>query len=152
KLTKSRLPDHVPLLHTVFSPLTIAMKLSDSRAIADIRNVPGNVRAALEIITETTRQHAMAALEAGADGVFFASPCADERVATVDEYLQFGLPFDLIVLGPLASKCTVLFHMHGERPMLDLSRQYPAQFVNWHDRRTGPSLPDGQRSSDRSVA
>ncbi|MBW7958591.1 MAG: uroporphyrinogen decarboxylase, partial [Candidatus Promineofilum sp.] len=34
-------------------------------------------------------------------------------------------------------------HLHGTRVMFDLVADYPAAFLNWHDRDTGISLAEG---------
>jgi uroporphyrinogen decarboxylase len=34
-------------------------------------------------------------------------------------------------------------HLHGARVMFDLVADYPAAFLNWHDRDTGISLAEG---------
>ncbi|HKG26076.1 MAG TPA: uroporphyrinogen decarboxylase family protein, partial [Thermomicrobiales bacterium] len=93
-----------------------------------------------------------ASLAAGADGFFFATQCADEAVMSVDEYREFGIPFDLAVLEAVPAVAFVLLHLHGTRPMFDLQAEFPVQIVNWHDRRAAPSLRDGRRRSGRAVA
>ncbi|MER3438367.1 MAG: uroporphyrinogen decarboxylase [Chloroflexota bacterium] len=151
-ITRARLDPAVPLFQTIFSPLTIAMKLSNGRAVNDLRADPAAMHAALRVITEVTTAMLRASEEAGADGIFFATQCADERVMTNDEYQTFGLPYDLEVLQSARPATMILLHLHGERPMFALQAYYPAAIVNWHDRHAGPSLTDGQRQSSRCVA
>lgn len=150
--TRARLDPIVPLFQTIFSPMTIAMKLSNSQAVAHLRTAPEIMHEALRVITEVTTAMLRASLDAGADGIFFATQCADERVMTVDEYRAFGLPYDLTVLQAARPGTLMLLHLHGERPMFSLQAEYPASIVNWHDRHAGPSLADAQRQSDRCVA
>src|SRR5215217_2189022 len=64
-LTRAALDPRVPLLHTIFSPLTVAMKLSDARAVDHSRTRPGDLRVALEVIAEVTRHCVEASLAAG---------------------------------------------------------------------------------------
>ncbi len=69
--------ERIPLVQTVFSPLTTALKLAGpEKLLAHVRNAPAAVRAGLEIITETTRRFAIKALTRGADGLFFATATA----------------------------------------------------------------------------
>ncbi len=150
--TRARLDPAVPLFQTIFSPLTIAMKLSNNQAVAHLRAAPEMMHDALGVITEVTTAMLVASLDAGADGIFFATQCADERVMTMDEYRAFGLPYDLTVLHAARPETVVLLHLHGERPMVSLQTDYPASIVNWHDRHAGPSLADVQRRSRRCVA
>jgi uroporphyrinogen decarboxylase len=150
--TRAALEPDVPLLHTVFSPLTVAMKLSNTRAVEHSRSNPKELTNALHVITDVTRRCVEASHAAGADGFFFATQCADEDVMSVDGYREFGLSFDLAVLQAVPEDAIVLLHLHGSRPMFELQAEYPAQIVNWHDRRAEPSLRDGQARSGRCVA
>lgn len=150
--TRAALEADVPLFHTIFSPLTVAMKLSNAQAVAHSRTHPTELNSALKVIAEVTRRCIDAALAAGADGFFFATQCADETVMSVEAYREFGLPFDLAVLGAVPKSAMILLHLHGSRPMFDLQAEYPAQIINWHDRRAEPSLRDGRARSGRCVA
>jgi uroporphyrinogen decarboxylase len=150
--TRAALAPEVPFLHTIFSPLTVAMKLSNARAVEHSRSHPQALKAALEVITEVNRRSVEAAIAAGADGFFFASQCADETVMSVDAYREFGLTFDLTTLAAVPGDAIVLLHLHGSHPMFDLQADYPVQIVNWHDRRAEPSLRDGRDRSGRCVA
>lgn len=150
--TRARLADEVPLFHTVFSPLTIAMKLSDGNVIEHLRSHPAEVHAGLAVIRDVTRDVAAASLEAGGDGFFFATQCADYTVMDEVEYLEFGLRYDLEVLENLPERTIVMLHLHGASPMFQLESRYPAHIINWHDQRAAPSLADGQRRSGRCVA
>src|SRR2546427_11973701 len=59
--------EDVPVLHTVFSPLTIARKLAGDRLSADIRTSPKASLEALEAITETLARYGAALVEVRAD-------------------------------------------------------------------------------------
>lgn len=65
-----------PLLMTIFSPLTLAYKLAGEQVAEHLRGHPAAVHGGLEIIARTTADFARAALEAGADGLFFATQLA----------------------------------------------------------------------------
>jgi uroporphyrinogen decarboxylase len=150
--TRTGLDPGVPLLHTIFSPLTVAMKLSNAQAVNHAHARPDELRSALAVIAEVTRECVKASLAAGADGFFFATQCADEAVMPIEEYQAFGVPFDLAVLEAVPENAIVLLHLHGSRPMFDLQAEYPAHIINWHDRRAAPSLRDGRLRSGRAVA
>jgi uroporphyrinogen decarboxylase len=150
-LTREGLAADVPLLHTVFSPLTIAMKLSNGQAVAQLAANGDDLHEALKVIAEVTRAHIGASLAAGADGFFFATQCADGAVTSIDAYREFGLQYDLAVLEAVGSGPIVLLHLHGAKPMFELQGDYPADILNWHDRRASPSLAEGRRLSGRCV-
>lgn len=131
----------VPLLQTVFSPLTTARKLSSDRLYADIRCAPEVIEDALEIITEMTIDYALQAIEAGAHGMFFATQQASSRLLTVPEYERFGKRYDLKVFEALRGKAKVnMLHAHGDDIMTKQLSAYPADMFNWHDRLAQPTL------------
>lgn len=137
---------HVPLLQTVFSPLTTARKLSTDRLYSDLRCHPEAVEAALEVITETTIEFALQAIERGAHGVFLATQQASYRLLTAAEYERFGRRYDLRVLEALRGKARLnMLHAHGDEIMFEMLTQYPVEMLNWHDRLTEPSLAEAHR-------
>ncbi len=133
----------VPILQTVFSPLTTARKLATERLFADLRRAPDTVHRALRTITDVTIRFAQDALAAGAHGVFFATQLASFRLLSQDEYERFGRAYDLEVLAALAGRARLsMLHAHGDDVMFDLLAGYPVEMINWHDRLTEPALRD----------
>jgi uroporphyrinogen decarboxylase len=150
-LARRQLPAETPLLQTLFSPLTIAAKLSGDRVVAHLTAAPAAVHAGLRRITEVARAFAAASLAAGADGVFFATQLADRTRLGDDAYREFGVPYDLHLLEALTADAPLVLHLHGAAPMLDLSARYPAGALSWHDRRAGPPLRAVAREQGRPV-
>jgi uroporphyrinogen decarboxylase len=135
------LQESVPILQTVFSPLTTARKLATDGLFADLRCAPEAVEQALRVITAVTIRFAFEALAAGAHGVFFASQLATYRLLSAAEYERFGRTFDLQVLQALRGRTRFsMLHAHGHDIMFDLLADYPVEMFNWHDRVTAPSL------------
>ncbi len=149
RLTNEQLGGAVPLLQTVFSPLTIAMKLSDGRVLDHLRERPEIVHAALAAITTTTRAMTTATLERGASGIFFATQCATTDLMTAPEYEEFGARYDREVLSAAGASRFTMLHIHGENIMFDALMTYPVHAINWHDRRTPPTLAEGARRSGK---
>ena len=136
--------DGAPVIHTVFSPLTIARKLAGDRLNEDLRTAPDAVSAALETITQTTARYAAAALEAGADGIFFATQAASPETFTLEEARRFDVPFARRVLERVQGRSRfTLLHIHGRDIYFDELASLPAHAVNWHDRLTRPTLAEG---------
>jgi len=133
-------------LPTIFSPLSLARKLSGERLNYDLTENPQAVTDALEAITETILTFADACFREGAEGIFYSVMSASTDVHTEDEYRRFGEPYDRRILEHVlpTSKLTVL-HCHGSNLMFDILAGLPAHAWNWDDRRAGPSLRDGQR-------
>jgi uroporphyrinogen decarboxylase len=137
--------DDAPVLQTIFSPFTVARKVAGPELVSETMTRDSNrLRAALEVISAVVRQYVLTCLEAGADGIFFATQAATPEVLTAEEHRIFVEPYDLAVLETLRGKgAIVLLHLHGGNPYLThLAATYPAQALNWHDRRTRPSLAE----------
>jgi uroporphyrinogen decarboxylase len=138
--------DDVPVLHTVFAPLTIARKLAGDRLLSDLKDFPEAVMAALDVITETVIRYAAAVVHAGADGIFYASQDASRDVLDEGQHSLFSMPYSRRVLESLngAAVFTVL-HLHGRHIYFDRKSTLPVAAVNWHDRLTSPSLGNALR-------
>ncbi|NPA91961.1 MAG: uroporphyrinogen decarboxylase [Chloroflexi bacterium] len=133
-----------PLFHTVFSPLAQAQRLAGPAFFQHLRDAPDLVRAALDVITETTVDYLAHVRRAGADGLFYAVQWADAHTWTRDAYRQWGEPWDRQVLEAAAQVFDfILLHIHGSRIFFDLFVDYPVHAINWHDRETPPSLAEG---------
>jgi uroporphyrinogen decarboxylase len=134
-----------PALPTVFSPLSLARKLSGDRLNADLRAHPDLVRGALDAITETLIRFADLALTEGVSGMFYSIQAASLTQHTEEEYAEFGEPYDrrfLESLGPRSS--LTIIHCHGDRLMFDRLARLPGHIWNWDDRGAGPSLAEGR--------
>ena len=133
------------VIPTVFSPLSLARKLSGDRLNYDIRENTSLVEDALVAITETILAFMEACFREGAEGIFYSVQAASRAFHTEEEYARFGEPYDRRILEGVRehSRLTVL-HCHGERLMFDRLAALPADVWNWDDRRAGPSLAEGK--------
>ena len=145
--------ERIPLVQTVFSPMTTALKLAGpEKLLAHVRNAPAAVHAGLAVITETTRRFAAEALARGADGLFFASQTANEGYLTRGEYAEFAKKYDLIVLEAAKGRSWFnILHVHGEKGMFDQVLDYPVQALNYHDREAGPSLAEMRKKTKKCL-
>lgn len=144
--------DAPPVLMTLFSPLTLAYKLVGEAIQDHIRNHASDLHFALATIAETTARFGIAALSAGADGVFFATQLARPSILTADEYRDFGERYDLIVLEYLSAQTDlIVLHLHGEDVFFDLIHSYPVTAVSWHDRETRPSLREAVTQTHKAI-
>jgi uroporphyrinogen decarboxylase len=155
RLVRAALGPEVPVVQTIFSPLTMAVKLvgtaqAVARAAEDHELA---VRAALARMADDVVAFGRACLAAGADGFFFATQLAARGALPQGMYRRLGVAFDLAVLRGLrdGAWCTLL-HLHGAVPMFELADEYPVDVVNWHDRDTDPSLADALGLTRRALA
>jgi uroporphyrinogen decarboxylase len=159
KLVRQQVGADIHVLQTVFSPLSTAQNLARDRVWEDLRAHPDVLHRALRAITETTIRFAVANLRAGADAIFFATQTATAQSLTRDEFRKFGAPYDLQVLeGIRAAKPDFIFlHIHGLDIYFDALMNYPVDVLNWHDRRSAPSLKEAREilraaKNDKAIA
>jgi uroporphyrinogen decarboxylase len=153
RLIRSELGWDVPIMQTIFSPLSCARTMAGDRFVQDLREHPSEVMHALGHLGTTMERFAHASIEAGADALFFATQVASRDVLREDESRAFGQSYDLALLGHLGGHVDfTLLHIHGENIFYRDLFQYPVQMVNWHDRKTLPTLKEGKRLFHGAVA
>lgn len=134
--------EEVPVLFTVFSPITTANKLCGGKVLDYIRDGYGTlVHRAINEITKTTCRLVARVIEMGADGVFLASQMSSYAVTDENLYREYGMPYDIKVLEASSGWCNVL-HAHGEDIMFSLLKDYPVQVFNWHAWQTLPTVEE----------
>lgn len=134
-----------PVLPTVFSPLSLARKLSGDRLNQDLRERPEAVVEALEAITETLLRFVTLCLDEEAGGIFYSIQAASRRFHTEEEYERFGEPYDRRILDAATARSKlVIVHCHGDELMFERLRRLPGHAWNWDDRAAGPALRDGK--------
>lgn len=145
-------PD-VPLVQTVFNPITTAAKMvGNSTLVEHIRQHPEALSAALEVITETTVNFAKEVVARGADGLFFASQWTGVDQLTPEEYMNFVYPGDMAVLEAVKGASWFnMMHVHANARW-DVLLDYPVQAFNFPN--YGPnslSLADAKAMTDKAL-
>lgn len=135
--------EEVPVIFTIFSPLTIANKLSGNTLLQYLADGHSEeVHSALKVITQTTCDMVRAVLDLGADGIFFAAQSSTYDFMTAEEYRRFGVPYDLEVLAAAEKGWMNTIHAHGTNIMFELLKDYPVQVFNWHAWETLPAVDE----------
>jgi uroporphyrinogen decarboxylase len=144
-------------VQTIFCPLGVAMYLAGNKVepvLHTIREDRNAMHAALRVITETFTTYALACMEEGASGIFYATNgWATEGRLTEDQYREFGEQYDQEILDAIKrrSKLTIL-HNCGTRIYFDLLSEYPVHALNWAATLEGnPDLAEGKRRSGKAV-
>jgi len=151
------LGDGVPLIQTVFSPITVGGYLvgkSQSRVVRELRKNPELVRPALERIADALVDFSRRSVEAGAAGIFYAiSGYAGRGVMPESVYREVVLPYDVSVLSRVPAEAWFnVVHLCGSNLNFELAREMPAQVVSWSIHNQGnPSLAEGRKLSGRAV-
>lgn len=134
-----------PVVPTLFSPLSLARKLSGDRLPSDLRERPADVKSALEAITDTLIRFAELTLNEGVSGIFYSIQAASRSVLPEDVYAEFGEPYDRRVLASVHERSMLtIVHGHGDQLMFDRLARLPGHAWNWDDRATPPSLGEAQ--------
>jgi len=156
RLIGDALKGKAPFIQTVFSPLSVIGRLANGDlgfVRLCMREAGEELRGALDAVAQTLAAYAKACLEAGADGIFFATvEWATYDVATIEQYAEFGRPYDLQVLSAIEDAAFNVLHVCRKDNMLLSLLDYPVHAFNWAANETGnPRLADILAKSERAV-
>jgi uroporphyrinogen decarboxylase len=156
-LVTEALGDRVPVLQTVFSPLSVASYLvgrANRRMVREMRTHADVVLPALDRIADELIDFSRRSVEAGAAGVFyaisgFATP--DSMPAAV--YDGLVLPLDLRILEALPREAWFnVLHLCGSHVNMDVGRRLPVQAVSYSVHNQGnPPLGEARRLTGKAV-
>lgn len=138
----------LPFIMTVFTPLSIAGRLTDSEELflQHLREHTDKVNHALEVITETFINFSRACFERGISGLFYATTAwATSDRMSEKEYLTFVRPYDLRLLNALSTAEFNVLHVCRQQNLLDAVKDYPVHAFSWDARGKGNlSLAEGK--------
>ncbi|MFQ5578368.1 MAG: uroporphyrinogen decarboxylase family protein, partial [Anaerolineae bacterium] len=140
-----------PLLMTVFSPLTLAYKLTGPRLLDDMRTAPADLHAGLQTIAATAARYVEAVRVAGADGLFFAGQLASAARLSRQAYATFGEPYDRVVLEAWGGAGPVILHLCGADIFFELADRYPVDGVSWDHTASEPSPAAAPAQTGRAL-
>jgi uroporphyrinogen decarboxylase len=144
-------------VQTIFCPLGVAKYLVGNKnepVQQTIREDRAAMHAALRTITETFITYAIACMEEGASGIFYATNgWASEGLLSVDQYREFGEQYDLEFLDAIKSRSKFnILHNCGSHIYFDLLEAYPVQAINWAATLEGnPDLSAGKLRSNKAI-
>jgi uroporphyrinogen decarboxylase len=147
-----------PFMMTLFSPLNVAYKLCGDRVsgaglVDYVRESPRQLHKGLVTIRDVVMDYAAACLEAGVPGIFFATQMASTDLLTREEFVEFGVAYDLPVLESLVGKSRVtMLHACKGNLMFDVVADYPVGAINWAAHTSGTTLSDARRLTDKPLA
>ena len=146
-------PD-TPIIWTIFSPLMVLpflMTGGKEQALGLMRTAPRAIEHALGAMAETLAGYAHACLEAGADGLFYATNVATRSLTTAEECRRFQRPFDLRVLAAVEGAPFNLLHVCGDGVLFDEFSNYPVTAFSWATVPGNPTLAEGHRRTGRAA-
>jgi len=157
KLVVEGLGGDVPVIQTVFSPMSAASYLVDRdsrRLVRELRQHPEIVLPALEKIAAALIDFNRRNVEAGAAGVFYAiSHLATPDAMPLPVYNELLLPLDRKVLGALPPQAWFnVLHLCGGRQTIEIARELPIHVLSYACHGRGnPSLDQARERSGKAV-
>ena len=156
ELIRRGLPDDVPLIMTVFTPLDIADKMLDRHAetlAAHIATAPEAVAYALSVFAETLEPFVRQIARLDIDGIFFSTKWVNGAKLTPAAYRRLAMPHDLHMMAPAAHLPFNMLHVCQNEVFLDGFADYPVSIMHWDDNGPhNPSLRMGQNMTGLTVA
>nr|BBH90934.1 uroporphyrinogen decarboxylase [Thermosporothrix sp. COM3] len=152
-------PDY-PIILTLFSPLTYLMFFfgpPHARTINIARSDPQVFEEGLGTLAANLRKLMEAAIDAGADGIFYSCMGATTADFTLDEYKELGWRYDLQALRGAEKGWLNIAHIHADPQQssdqiyFEFFDRYPVQALSWSDRLTGPSLSEALTLTDKCL-
>lgn len=155
---RSMLGDDYPILLTLFSPLTYAMRfLGKEKALEAARIRPDVLGEGLGTIAANLSKLMSAAIEAGASGIFFSCMGATTADLTLDDYANAAYAYDIQALRGANGGWLNTVHVHADpeqrsdQVYLEFFDRYPVAVLSWSDRLTGPNLEEAQSMTDKCM-
>lgn len=155
---RGMLGDDYPILLTLFSPLTYAIRfLGKEQALTAAKQQPDLLGEGLGTIAANLYKLMEAALEAGASGIFFSCMGATTADLTLDEYAAVGYPYDIQALRGANGGWLNTIHIHADpnqgadQIYFEFFDRYPAQVLSWSDRLTGPNLEEARTLTEKCL-
>lgn len=149
--------DRVPVLQTVFSPLSVASYLvgrENRKLVRDMRNHPEVVLPALERIAAALIDFSERSVQAGAAGIFYAiSGFATPDAMPASVYDELAFPLDQRILEALPQEAWFnVLHLCGSHVTMDVGRRLPVRAVSYSIHNQGnPSLAEARRLTGKAV-
>lgn len=154
RLIRASVGPDTPVIWTVFSPLMVIpflMAGGREQALSLMRAAPVAFEHALEVIAVTLRAYAGACLDAGADGLFYATNLATRSLMTAAECRRFQRPYDLRILAAVERAPFNLLHVCGAGALVDEFLDYPVTAFSWATVPGNPTLAEGRIRTGRAA-
>jgi uroporphyrinogen decarboxylase len=147
----------VPVLQTVFSPLSVAGYLAGEdkqRVVGELRDGSDGLRSALDRIADGLADFTRRSVSAGAAGIFYAiSGYASDEMWPISEYERLALDADLRVIDGLPERSWFnVLHLCGPSVHFDLAGRISSHAVSWSVHEPGnPSLREGRDRAGKAA-
>ena len=137
------LPASLPVVPTVFSPISVAAQLAGVDRLRDhLEDEPARVLPALGRLTARTVAAIRHLRQAGADGVFLVCHVMNEGSLPAPFYHRFGWEADLACMEAASGLRWNVLHLHGAGIHLPPGPIDPAWWLHYEQSEGNPPLED----------
>lgn len=151
RLIRGQVGPELPLFQSVYAPIAVLLNLCGDRSPGRYRESPRQecvlldyfrehketTHRALENIARTLASYTELCVKSGADGIFFAEMgLAREGYLTLEEWKEFTVPYDKLVLEAAGEK-PVILHTCGIYGNPERFTDYPIQGLHWAESAPG---------------
>ena len=153
KLITDRLGGDCLTVITIFNPFSSGKHASNYLIDEHLRTDPESVNIGLQTIAESLAEFSAACLDAGADGIYFASQGGEADRFEEHIFTEIIKPNDLTVLNAIKDKSNFnILHICQDKARLHLYSDYPGNVVNWAaTAQHNVPLPDGKKLFNRPI-
>lgn len=115
----------------------------DNTVTRHLKEDPESVVEGLKQIAQILKKLALACMEAGADGIYYALLGAEEHRFTQEFFEKYVKPVEIELLQDIKKEGVVVLHICKDFPRLPMLKDYPAHVVNWAVNSGAYSLSEG---------
>jgi uroporphyrinogen decarboxylase len=139
----TRLNPKVPVIHTIFSPISQGKNLCGLTSLIDHwQNHHRALMYGLEVLAESTRQF-IKTIEPWIDGLFYVIQECGVNELTRPSYINSCRHLDEFILSSCEKQIHML-HLHGKIVDFKNYCSYPVTFLHWDEQASGISLAEGK--------
>ncbi len=144
-ICRDKYGDSVPIGVSVPSPLTCATRVCQMEEVmVQMIAEPEALKKGLSTLTGTVEAFINECVKSGAYFSWYLATRATKEIATVDQYNEFGAPFDEAVFSKTPSAVHIV-HICGVEPMIDQVEKWRQDFKNvkgasWWSQGATPNL------------
>ncbi len=154
QLVQAQVGPDVPVVATVFSPLMVAGFMLEN-GTAEMRRLmtdaPDRLERGLEVIAGALRVHVQRCIDAGIDGIFYATTAATRDKMNAAQFDRFERQFGLPILQAAQNAPFNIVHMCGDGILAQEFVDYPVNVFSWATSAGNPSLSEMHQLTGRAV-
>lgn len=154
EIIRDELGDSASIMPYAPSPLTSATHVrAMENVMIDIVMYPDLLRKGLEVMADTVIDYMDAMIDAGADGILYATTRASAEIVTQGQYEEFGFDYDKYVLDSISLQNGMnILHVCGVEPLFQMLSELPnCNGINWWDMGSNLNMREAKEQFGENV-